>query len=200
MKKIPIALIYLRVAIGIALLGLGFLHLNSYGIIAVGLIAIGLLSDIFDGIIARRLGISSEKLRRLDSTADQVFWCLVAGSLYVQCPAFFYANCVKLIILLSFEAATYIVSFIKFKKEVATHAIASKLWVLTIFSTLIQVAVTCSSGTLFQVCFYVGIITRLEIICILLILKTWTNDVPSMYHAIQIRKGKVIRRNKLFNG
>lgn len=200
MKKIPIALICLRVAIGVGLLALSLLHLNSFSVIAVVLIAVGLLSDVFDGIIARRLGISSEKLRRLDSTADQVFWSLVAIATFVQCPGFFYTNYIKLIILVSVEAATYMVSFIKFKKEVATHAISSKLWVLTIFATLVQVTVTCNSALIFQICFYVGMITRLEIICILLLLKNWTNDVPSVYHAVLLRKGKQIKRNKLFNG
>jgi CDP-diacylglycerol--glycerol-3-phosphate 3-phosphatidyltransferase len=34
----------------------------------------------------------------------------------------------------------------------------------------------------------------------LLVLKKWTADVPSFYHAIQLRKGKEIKRNKYFNG
>jgi len=32
------------------------------------------------------------------------------------------------------------------------------------------------------------------------ILKDWTNDIPSLYHAVLIRKGKEIKRHKLFNG
>jgi CDP-diacylglycerol--glycerol-3-phosphate 3-phosphatidyltransferase len=37
----------------------------------------GLLTDIFDGIIARKVGVSSEKLRRLDSQTDLVFLAFV---------------------------------------------------------------------------------------------------------------------------
>jgi len=200
MYKIPVALIYMRLAIGIVLPVLSIVNIAGYAVIAAILIALGLLSDIFDGIIARKLGISSERLRRLDSAIDQVFWCLIALATYIQCPAFFKTHYIKLFILLGAEATAYAISFIKFRKEVATHAIASKLWVLTIFATLIQVIFTCDSDFIFQLCFWLGITTRVEIMAILLVLKTWVNDVPSFYHALQIKKGKPMKRNKLFNG
>jgi CDP-diacylglycerol--glycerol-3-phosphate 3-phosphatidyltransferase len=107
---------------------------------------------------------------------------------------------VQLLIILGIEAVTYAVSFLKFKREVATHAIASKIWTLTILATIIQVILTCESSVLFQCCFYLGVATRLEIISILLILKKWQHDVPTVYHAVQLRKGKEIKRNKFFNG
>lgn len=171
-----------------------------FNIYAVILFAIGLLTDIFDGIIARRLNISTENLRRLDSTTDQVFFILIAIATYINSSAFYKDNMLQLSILLLAELATYIVCYIKFRKEVATHAISSKIWTLILFATLIQVILTKDSSVLFQFCFYVGILTRLEIIAILLILKKWTNDVPSIFQAIMLRKGKKIKRHKLFNG
>jgi CDP-diacylglycerol--glycerol-3-phosphate 3-phosphatidyltransferase len=60
--------------------------------------------------------------------------------------------------------------------------------------------VACQAPVLFQWCFYVGMISRLEIIAILFLLRRWTNDVPSVYHAVLLRKGKEIKRHKLFNG
>jgi hypothetical protein len=95
---------------------------------------------------------------------------------------------------------TYLICFLKFKKEVATHSISSKIWTLILFATLIQIMTTCHSTTLFQISFYIGLITRLEIIGIIFILRKWTNDVPSLYHAVLLRQGKSIKRNKLFNG
>lgn len=200
MNRLPKILIYSRLLSGLLLLWLSYTHVPNYKVIAILIIAFGLLSDIFDGIIARRLGISSENLRRLDSAADQVFWLSVTAATYIQCQAFFLSNSIQMIILLGVEALTYVVCFVKFRKEVATHAISSKFWTLSIFATIIQVIVTCDSSILFQICFYLGILTRLEIIAIILIIQTWTNDVPSVYHAILIRKGKPIKRNDLFNG
>jgi len=83
---------------------------------------------------------------------------------------------------------------------VATHAIASKVWVLIMFFTLLEIMSRGNSGTLFQIWLYIGLVTRLEIIAILLLLRQWTNDVPSVWHAVMLRQGKEIKRNKLFNG
>lgn len=158
------------------------------------------ISDIFDGIIARKLNISTQKLRRLDSSVDQVFWiCALAGTVFI-CEDFFLSNYKKILILLIFEAITYLVSFIRFKKEVATHAILSKLWTLTILAALIQVVLTCNSMLIFNICIYVGIATRLEIIAMLLVIKEWTNDIPTLYHAFLLRKGREIKRNRFLNG
>jgi CDP-diacylglycerol--glycerol-3-phosphate 3-phosphatidyltransferase len=200
MKSIPITLIYARLLIGLCILLLSILQIEHYNIIAVVLFTTGLLTDIFDGIIARRLNVSSERLRRMDSSIDQVFFILVAIATYIQCKSFFYNNYIQLAILLGTEALTYVVSFVKFKKEVATHAISSKVWTLILFATLIHIMVDCTAPVLFQWCFYVGMISRLEIVAILLFLRKWTNDVPSVYHAILLRKGKEIKRHKLFNG
>ena len=136
----------------------------------------------------------------MDSSIDQVFWiCTLIGAIIV-CTDFFEINYIKLLILLSVEGLTYVVSFVKFKKEVATHAILSKIWTLTIMGTLIQIIISCNSLILFDICFYLGVISRIEIIAILLILREWTNDVPGLYHAVLLRQGKKIKRNKLFNG
>jgi phosphatidylglycerophosphate synthase len=200
MKKIPIALIYTRLFIGPALIVLSIFEVENYKWIAVSLLTIGLLTDIFDGIIARKLSISTQKLRRLDSNVDQVFFVSVAVATYIQCPVFFKSNSLFLGILVGFECLTYLVSFLKFKKEIATHSIGAKIWTLFLFATLIQVIVQCQSIVLFGLCFWIGIVTRLEIIVIVLILKQWTNDVPTFFHAIQLRNGREIKRNKFFNG
>lgn len=199
-NKIPILLIYSRLIIGFVLISLSYLKIEHYSIYAIILLTIGLLTDVFDGIIARHLKISNQQLRRLDSTIDQIFFISVAIATYIQCPAFFADNALKLIVLFSIEALTYIVSFVRFKREIATHSIGAKLWTLTIFATLIQVMVQCQSGILFNICFWLGIITRIEIIAIIVILKNWTNDVPTFYHAIKLKQGKTIKRHKLFNG
>ncbi len=200
LNKIPLALMYSRLALGFIIVALSYFQVGSFRMIIVVLIILGVLTDIFDGIIARRLNISSQMLRRMDSSIDQVFWiCTLIGSIIV-CADFFKSNYIKLLILLIVEGLTYVVSFVKFKKEVATHAILSKIWTLTIMGTLIQIIISCNSLILFDICFYLGVISRIEIIAILLILKEWTNDVPGLYHAILLRQGKLIKRNKLFNG
>lgn len=200
LNKIPIGLIYSRLFIGLVILFIAYFRTDWFRQITVFLIVTGLLTDIFDGIIARKLKVSTRKLRRMDSSVDQVFWicCLIAS--YLICPEFFKVHSIKLLIILIVEGLTYVISYLRFRKEVATHAILSKFWTLTIMAAIIQVVVSCNSSLLFNVCFYLGIVSRLEIIGILLIIREWTNDVPSIYHAIQLRQGKEIKRHRLLNG
>lgn len=199
-QQIPILLIASRLLFGLLMLLLSCWRPEHYPTLALCLLSAGLLSDIFDGIIARRLGVSTPLLRRLDSSADQVFFVCVALATYIQCPDFFRNHALSLSLLLGAEALCYLISFIKFRKEVATHSFGAKIWTLFLFATLIQIIIQCDSGWLYQACFWTGLLSRLEIMAILLSLKAWTNDVPSLYHALQLRKGKIIKRHKLFHG
>ncbi|WP_228411696.1 CDP-alcohol phosphatidyltransferase family protein [Chryseobacterium sp.] len=199
-KHLPKILIFSRLFIGFIIIAVSWFRIQDHQFIIITLLTVGLLTDIFDGIIARKLNISTQTLRRLDSTVDQIFFMSVAVSGYLLCPAFYKSNLTFLSILIGTEILTYLVSFIKFKKEIATHTIGAKIWTLILFATLIQIILECESVLLFQFCFWIGLITRTEIIVIILILNKWTNDVPSFYHALKLRKGLPIKRNKLFNG
>lgn len=200
MTKLPITLIYARLAIGLMIVLLSVKHIDNYKFIAVLLLSIGLLTDIFDGIIARRLNVSTQNLRRLDSTIDQIFFISFAVATFIQCPEFFKNNSLKLTILFGFECLAYVVCFIKFRKEIATHSIGAKIWTLLLFATIVQIILQCESIVLFNIFFWVGLVTRIEIIAIILTLKKWTNDVPTIYHSLKLRQGKEIKRHKMFNG
>ena len=199
-RRLPIALIYSRLGLGLALVLLAWAGVAHFAALAVGLITVGLLTDIFDGIIARQLGVSTERLRRLDSTVDQFFWAAVVGATYLACPGFFARHTAQLLTLLALESLTYAVSFLKFRKEIATHSWAAKAWVLVSFAALVQLITTCDSRLLFAASFYLGVLSRLEIVGILLLLRKWTSDVPTCYHALRLRRNKPIRHHKLFNG
>ncbi len=197
-NKIPAALIWFRLLAGLLIALLAYTDAPRWWIVL--LMTAGLLSDIFDGIIARRLNISTQTLRRLDSSVDQVFWLCILVATYLLAPAFYWENKVSIIVLLCAEALCYLVCYLRFRKEVATHAIASKIWTLILFATLVDIVLNGTSHFWFQLCFYAGMITRLEVILILAIIRQWTHDVPSVYHAILLRNGKPIKRNKIFNG
>lgn len=197
-NKIPAALIWFRLLAGLLIILLEYTDAPRWWIVL--LMTTGLLSDIFDGIIARKLNISTQTLRRLDSSIDQIFWLCILLATYLLAPSFYKDNWISIAVLLSAEALCYVICYLRFRKEVATHAIASKIWTLILFATLIDVVLNSTSHFWFQLCFYAGMITRLEVILILAIIREWTNDVPSVYHAIQLRKGKPIKRNKMFNG
>jgi len=197
----PHRLIFLRLLLGLVIIPLSLLPVPGYPVIACAILGTGLLSDFLDGYLARLQGISNESLRRWDSTVDVIFFLGVAAATMIRCPDFFlHEKAIPLVILVGAEAMTYVVSYVRFRREVATHSIGAKIWTLFLFAALVEIILRCRSGWLFEVTFWFGLVTRLEIAGILLVLKTWTTDVPSLYHAFLLRKGKPIRRMRIFNG
>ena len=53
---------------------------DTSGPIVLVLMYLGLISDILDGIIARKQQVSSARLRRLDSQTDMVFWLSIVAT------------------------------------------------------------------------------------------------------------------------
>lgn len=199
MKNIPFLLIYSRILIGIFIGSLAVLKTNNHSILIVVLMTLGLITDIFDGIIARRLNVSSEKLRVWDSNVDQFFWLIVIGSIFYLNITFVKENSIWISIIVLLEFICYLVSFIKFKKSIATHSILAKIWTLTLLGFLIDLVLNSTSRIPFIICISLGIISRIEIILIIIKLKKWATDIPSILVVSKINQGIKIKKNKLFN-
>lgn len=199
MKRIPIALIILRLLLGPIMIALTYNFGDKIRIELVILLFIGLLSDIFDGIIARRLEISSEKLRRMDSQTDLFFWLCVAWCSWLLNPEIIKDNAVAIIVIFAMEALTYVFSFMKFGKETCTHALLSKLWGITLLMAFVGLIGFGYAGITFSLAIIFGIIGHIDVFLIIFILPKWAFDVPSCYHAYLIRNNKPFKKNKLFN-
>ncbi len=199
MKNIPFLLIYSRILFGIIIGILAFYKIENYSIWIVILMSLGLITDIFDGIIARKLNVSTEKLRIWDSNVDQFFWLIVIGSIFYLNIDFIKENILWIAIIVSLEILCYLVSYFKFKKSIATHSILAKFWTLALLGFLIDLVLNETSYILFMICVILGIISRIEIILIILKLKNWTTDVPSIFSVSNINQGIKIKKNKLFN-
>ena len=199
MKRLPLLLIAFRFLLAPVMLYLGYFYKITYRQLIVVLLVAGLLSDIFDGIIARKQNTSTPTLRRLDSQTDMIFWLSAGFAAWFIWPDVIRANKTVIYILVGMEALCYLVSFLRFGKETCSHAYLSKLWGLTLLAAFIDLILNGHAGFIFYFCLLAGIISHLDRILITLILPTWQHDVPSAYHAWLIRKGKPFRRYSLFN-
>jgi phosphatidylglycerophosphate synthase len=197
--KIPIMLILFRLALAPIILGLVYYRGEESRSIVIVLMYLGLLSDIFDGIIARNLNVSTEKLRRFDSQTDMLFWLSLGISTWMLYPDLIRDNKVAIFTILGMEAMCYIISILKFKKETCTHAYLSKLWGISLLIAFTSLIGYNHAGFPFKMAIILGIVSHLDRIFITLLLPEWTHDIPSFYHAYQIRKGQPIKRYKLFN-
>jgi CDP-diacylglycerol--glycerol-3-phosphate 3-phosphatidyltransferase len=199
MKRLPLLLIAFRFLLAPVMLYLGYFYKITYRPLIVVLLIAGLLSDIFDGIIARKQNTSTPTLRRLDSQTDMIFWLSAGFTAWFIWPDVIRANQQVIYILLGMEVLCYLVSFLRFGKETCSHAYLSKFWGITLLAAFIDLILNGHAGFLFYFCLIAGIISHLDRIFITLILPNWQHDVPSAYHAWLIRKGKSFRRFPLFN-
>jgi phosphatidylglycerophosphate synthase len=198
-KHIPIALILFRLTLAPIILALVYFLREESRLIVIVLMYLGLFSDIFDGIIARHLEVSSEKLRRLDSQTDMIFWVSIGVSTWLLYPDLIRDNRVPIIIIFIMEGMCYGISIIKFGRETCTHAFLSKLWGITLLIAFTSLIGFNHAGIPFLLAIVLGLISHIDRILITLILPKWTHDIPSFYHAYLIRHGIEFKRYKLFN-
>jgi CDP-diacylglycerol--glycerol-3-phosphate 3-phosphatidyltransferase len=197
--KIPYLLILLRLLFVPFILFFGWFQPHDSKIIVLSLMYIGLISDVFDGIIARQVGNQTEKMRRMDSQVDMLFWLSIGLYSYWSHPEVIQGKLPLVYGILIMEAACYFISLMKFRKETCTHAFLSKMWGLSLLVAYTFLIGFGIGGFAFTICIILGVISHVDRILIPLLLLQWVHDVPSSYHAWLIRTGKSFKTNKLFN-
>jgi len=198
--NIPQLLILFRLLLAPTILILAYAMGEKASVLIVLLMFAGLLSDIFDGIIARKLNLSTEKLRRQDSQTDLIFWLSIGIANWMIRSDILADHLIFIFILIAMEGLCYLISLIKFKKETCTHAILSKCWGITLIVAFTSLLAFNYVGFPFYLMAVVGFFAHIDVILIILLLPKWQHDIPSFYHALKIRRGELIKRHKLFNG
>lgn len=145
------------------------------------------LSDIFDGIIARRLQVSTPQLRQADSWADISLYVCVAISTWLVYPQVLREFRVPLLSAVAIQLILFTVSLIKFQKFPSFHTYTAKTWGLTLLAATVGLFGFGYTNTLWlaiALCW----INSIEEIIMTLILPTWQCDILSVFHAIELRK------------
>ncbi|MFL1012812.1 CDP-alcohol phosphatidyltransferase family protein [Flavisericum labens] len=198
--NIPISLILFRLLLAPIILSLAYFIGESAKTTIVVLMYLGLISDILDGIIARKQNISSAKLRRMDSQTDMIFWLSMGFATWILYPKLIANNAIVIWALIGMEIACHVISYIKFKKQPCAHAFLSKLWAITLLVAFTSLIGFNHAGVPFALAIIMGLISQLDIVLITLILPKWAHDIPSAYHAYLIRKDIKFKRNIYLNG
>ena len=196
---IPRLLLYSRLAFAIFILLITIAGAVQNNGLVICLLYIGLLSDIFDGIIARKLGISTQSFRVQDTIIDLLFYLSVFGYIIASNFEIIYSSLLLIYIVLSLELLMYVISLIRFRKLPSPHAILSKFWGIYIIIEFTLLLLNIE-GDHFSIAMCLGVFVHLDRVLIYSILKTWEHDIPSCYHALLLRNGEEIKRNKIFNG
>ncbi len=198
-QRIPFYLVYSRIVSAGLFVPFCFIDFPQRDIVIVALMLAGIVSDFFDGVLARKWGVSSEKLRIWDSNADQMFWLSAIACIFYLNATFLKSNYVAIVWVIGLEALTYLVSYVRFKKPIATHSIMAKVWTASLLFFLIDLSLNHDSSWFYWICIGLGILSRLEILLIIVSLKKWTTDVPSLLDVSKINRNIPIKKNKWFN-
>jgi len=185
-RFIPSALVALRFLLGPLLL-LDALDGRTSGWFVVGLVA-AFLSDVLDGVIARRLGLVTARLRKADSLADYcLYGCILAGAWASHRDAIL-ASRVPLIVMLLAQALSWSVDWMKFRALSSYHAYTAKAWGVALFGATVALFACDDAGAPLWLAAGLGVICNAEAIAMTLVLPRLTHDVPSLAHALRLRR------------
>jgi len=151
-------------------------------------LVLAFLSDVFDGVIARRLGIATPNLRRLDSIADSLFYVGALFAAWHLQPQALLDHRTALVLLALLEVSRYAFDLRKFGREASYHMWSSKLWGLALFAGFFSLLALGQSGWTVAAAIWLGIVADIEGLAISAVLTRWTNDVPSIVHAVRRRE------------
>ncbi|QLE50286.1 CDP-alcohol phosphatidyltransferase family protein [Nostoc sp. C057] len=153
----------------------------------VGFVA-AFLSDIFDGIIARKLGVSTAQLRQADSWADVCLFSCIFVSAWIVHQDILVTYSVPLLMIVFAQLLWWAVNLVKYGKPASYHTYSAKFWGITLFIAIIALFGFDYAGVTLWLTCIAGTIHSLEEIAMTLILPVWTHDVLSIFHALNIRQ------------
>lgn len=150
----------------------------------------GPVSDIFDGVLARRLGTATAKLRVADSVVDIAFYVFVLIAVGEVNWAAIRGNMWLIAAVIALEAVRLVVDLVKFGRIASYHTYTAKIWGLLLM--LAVGSVLCFGGGvwLLTVSLIWGIVSEVEGLTFSVILREWVHDVKTLPRALAIRRAE----------
>jgi CDP-diacylglycerol--glycerol-3-phosphate 3-phosphatidyltransferase len=194
-QRIPWIMAGGRAALGPLLLAAQACRWNGIALAAMipGMICAALLSDIFDGVLARRWQCDTPGVRLFDSMADTVFYLCVAAALCLGQPRLWSSHVAWLIALMALEGLRFAVDLAKFGKPSSYHSYLAKTWGLVLavavmgaFAAGLTHPRAC--GVLLSAGLGLGVLCDLEGLAMSALLPVWRNDVRTLSAAWRLRQ------------
>ena len=142
-----------------------------------------LMSDLFDGMVARRLGVDRPWVRRYDSGTDVVFYLSILVAVWLLREQVVRQYLWGLALLLLLEVACNAVSLAKNRTLPATHSYLAKGWAVLLALTFAVVLGWGEPWPLLDLTIAYGVVVDVEVIAIILLVRGPAVDVPTVVHA-----------------
>jgi CDP-diacylglycerol--glycerol-3-phosphate 3-phosphatidyltransferase len=186
-KTIPWSLVVFRALLGPAL----FLAARLPSILGLWLgamVAAGFISDIYDGVLARRWNTATSALRRSDSAVDILFYLGVLSAVIVRNGHAIRERLWLLVTVIAFELLNCLFGFFKFRRTPSYHSYTAKLWGALLAISAITLLSLGRGSWLITLALAWGILCELEVLAMSALLPEWTHDVKTLARAFAIRR------------
>lgn len=157
------------------------------GVVVAALLVIGFLSDVFDGVVARRTGTATPILRRLDSVVDTVFYLAIAIAAWLLRRGEIRPLLPLIVLVIATELGTNALCILRFRREASYHAWSARCFGAVLFAALLALF-AFGTPVLIVPAIVVGLLSHAENAAITLVLPEWRHDVRSLLTAWKIRQ------------
>jgi CDP-diacylglycerol--glycerol-3-phosphate 3-phosphatidyltransferase len=178
-SHLPFALTTLRLLLGPTALACALTNVPRW--IYLPILVAATLSDIYDGILARRFGVATPALRRYDSITDVIYYLFILVVAWRLCKPVLAQNWILIALILVSEATVILVSYVRFGKYPATHSYLAKFYGLCLLATLATLLVFNAGSWAIIALTIAALVTNLEIIAIHFLISTPPVDVKSIF-------------------
>jgi CDP-diacylglycerol--glycerol-3-phosphate 3-phosphatidyltransferase len=178
-RHLPFALTSLRLLLGPIALACALTNVPRW--IYLPILITATLSDIYDGVLARRFGVATPALRRYDSITDIIYYLFILAVAWILCRPVIAGNLWLIALMLLSEAGSISICLIRFGKFPATHSLLAKFYGLCLLAALIALLVFNAGSWVVIALAMVALVTNSEIIAIHLLMGSPPVDVPSIF-------------------
>jgi phosphatidylglycerophosphate synthase len=184
MAKIPFVLVWIRLALSPCFL-IGYFA-GGPGWLYVTMLLVGIVSDIFDGVLARRWNCVTPGLRRFDSNVDTLFYGLAGVTAVLLRSAFLSPWLIGFAVMFGLFLTQNVINGIRYGRQPSYHMWSGKLWSIALVVALTGLFINRPAAWAIDLVIVLGIYNSLEGIIASLISDKPVTDVRSVFDVIQL--------------
>jgi CDP-diacylglycerol--glycerol-3-phosphate 3-phosphatidyltransferase len=163
------------------------------GMAMAGMVVVALVSDIFDGVLARRWSCDTSAVRLFDTIADTFFYLGAGLALWLVRPEVWRKNAVLLAVLVGMEVFRIGFDCAKYGKMASYHSYVAKIWGLVLATAVVTAFARGDTGGLMTLALAWGVVCQVEGLAMSLMLREWHRDVKTIGAALQLRRDAALR-------
>jgi phosphatidylglycerophosphate synthase len=185
-RHIPWVMAAVRAALGPVLIAGTACSWN--GVTLASIVVAALVSDIYDGVLARRWRCDTAGVRLFDSMADTVFYLCTAVALWIGQPQLWRSYGSLLVALMTLETVRFAFDFAKFGKPASYHSYLAKAWGLVMAIAVVGVFALHRPNVLVPAALVLGILCDMEGLAMSWVMPVWRKDIKTLRAAWRLRR------------